>query len=207
MREQYYALFLDDPATPSFCSFDKLYVGTRTELDIAIAAMKKDKRYDATVAAYEVYWTDPDTKHYVAFREVPILTPVQRICSSELALGEKEWDHINVWGFPYKMRFDRAEVKQLLIEHEKQFHRLLRATFTNLCYENTIGKWTPIIDHFWGHGCLLDVQECPDDSISLNSLLYMEQDRFESASDADDLMLDPHKVFFGKICEEIFGDG
>lgn len=54
---------------------------------------------------------------------------------------------------------------------------------------------------------MLDVQEYPDDSISLNSLLYMEQDRFESASDADDLMLDPHKVFFGKICEEIFGDG
>lgn len=52
MNEQYYALFLDDPATPSFCSFDKLYVGTKSELDIAIDAMKQDERYAATVAAY-----------------------------------------------------------------------------------------------------------------------------------------------------------
>ena len=207
MNEQYYALFLDDPATPSFCSFDKLYVGTRAELDIAIAAMKQDGRYGATVAAYEAYWTDPNAKHYVALREVPILTPVQRICSSELTLGEKEWEHINVWGFPYNMRFDRAEVKQLLIKYEGKFHRLLRATFSNLCYENAIGKWTPVIDHFWGHGCLLAVQESPDGSFMLNSLLYMDQDQFESASAADDLMLDPDKVFFDRICDEIFADG
>ena len=96
----------------------------------------------------------------------------------------------NLWGFPYKMRFDRAEAKQLLIAHGGKFHRLLRATFTNLCYENAIGKWTPAIDHFWGHGCLLAVQESPDGSFMLNSLLYMDQDQFESASAADDLMLD-----------------
>ena len=207
MNEQYYALFLDDPATPSFCSFDKLYVGTRTELDIAIAAMKQDGQYAATVAAYEAYWTDPNTKHYVALREVPILTPVQRICSSELTLGEKEWEHINVWGFPYNMRFDRAEVKQLLIKHERKFHRLLRSKITNLCYGAVDGKWSPANGGFWGHGCLLDVQEESDGSFSLNSLLYMKQDQFERASDADDLMLDPDKIFFDRICDEIFADG
>lgn len=206
MNEQYYALYLDDPATPAFCSFDKLYVGTRPELDKAIAVMKQDERYAATVAAYEAYWIDPSAKHNVAFREVPILTPVRRICSSELAFGEKEWEHINVWGFPYKMRFDRAEVKQLLVEHEERIHRLLRATFTNLCFESVIGTWSPA-DHFWGHGCLLDIQFNTDGSISLSSLLYMEQDQFEKASDADELMLDSDKVFFGRICDEIFGDG
>lgn len=206
MNEQYYALYLDDPATPSFCSFDKLYVGTRSELDNAIAVMKQDERYAATVAAYETYWTDSSAKHNVAFREVPILTPVRRICSSELVLGEKEWEHINVWGFPYKMHFNRAKVQQLLIEHEKRIHRLIRATFTNLCYESVIGTWSPA-DHFWGHGCLLDVQANADGSIALSSLLYMEQDQFENASEADDLMLDPDKVFFDRICDEIFGDG
>lgn len=207
MNEQYYALFLDDPATPSFCSFDKLYVGTRAELDIAIAAMKQDGRYGATVAAYEAYWTDPNAKHYVALREVPILTPVQRICSSELTLGEKEWEHINVWGFPYTMRFDRAEVKQILIKYEGKFHRLLRATISNLCCGAMDGKWVPAKSGFWGHGCLLDVQEESDGSFSLNSLLYMKQDQFDRASDADDLMLDPDKVFFDRICDEIFADG
>ena len=206
MNEQYYALYLDDPATPSFCSFDKLYVGTRSELDNAVAVMKQDERYAAPVAAYEAYWTDPSAKHNVAFREVPILTPVWRICSSELVLGEKEWEHINVWGFPYKMHFDCAKVQQLLIEHEKRIHRLIRATFTNLCYESVIGTWSPA-DHFWGHGCLLDIQANADGSITLSSLLYMEQDQFENASEADDLMLDPDKVFFDRICDEIFGDG
>ena len=207
MNEQYYALFLDDPATPSFCSFDKLYVGTKSELDVAIDAMRQDKRYGDTVNAYETYWTDPNAKHYVALREVPILTPVRRICSSELTLGEKEWEHINVWGFPYNMRFDRAEIKQLLIKHEGKFHRLLRAKFSNLCYGAIDGKWSPANGGFWGHGCLLDVQEESDGSFSLNSLLYMKQDQFERASDADDLMLDPDKVFFDRICDEIFADG
>ena len=72
--------------------------------------------------------------------------------------------------------------------------------------ESVIGTWSPA-DHFWGHGCLLDVQDNPDGSISLDSLLYMEQDQFEKASAADDLMLDPDKVFFDRICDEIFGDG
>lgn len=168
--------------------------------------MKQDERYAATVAAYEAYWINPAATHNVALREVPILTPVHRICSSQLELGEKEWEHINVWGFPYKMRFDRATINQLLIKHNKHFHRMLRVTFTNLCYESVIGTWSPA-DHFWGHGCLLDVQDNPDGSISLDSLLYMEQDQFEKASAADDLMLDPDKVFFDRICDEIFGDG
>lgn len=111
----------------------------------------------------------------MALHEVPILTPVQRICSSELVLGEKEWEHINVWGFPYNMRFDRAEVKQLLIKHERKFHRLLCAKISNLCYGAIDGKWSPANGGFWGHGCLLDVQEESDGSFSLNSLLYMKQ--------------------------------
>lgn len=105
------------------------------------------------------------------------------------------------------MRFDRAEVKQLLIKHERKFHRLLRSKITNLCYGAVDGKWSPANGGFWGHGCLLDVQEESDGSFSLNSLLYMKQDQFERASDADDLMLDPDKVFFDRICDEIFADG
>lgn len=208
MDEQYYALYLDDPATPSYCSFDKLYVGTKEELDVVISVMRQDERYNTTVAACEAYWKqDGGATHYVAFREVPILTPVRRICSSQLEFGTSEWEHINVWGFPYKMRFDHANVKQLLIEHEKQYYRLLRAKFTNLCYESVIGTWVLAADGFWGHGCLLDVKHLPGGSVTLESLLYMEQDHFENASDADDLMLDPSKVFFDRICDEIFADG
>ena len=55
---EYYILRLWDCATPSFCSFDKIYVGTEADIRKAIASMKRAGVNDETVTA---------VSHYLAF--------------------------------------------------------------------------------------------------------------------------------------------
>lgn len=37
MANEYYALYLDDPATPGFCSCSKLYIGTKESSDLYLS--------------------------------------------------------------------------------------------------------------------------------------------------------------------------
>lgn len=105
MKETYYALYLDNPASPSYCSAEKLYVGTKTELDTAIRAMSAERGYEDTVRAYKDYWQgNMDATHYIAHREIPLLAPVHLKQSTRLKLAETAWEHLNVWRCPYKRR-------------------------------------------------------------------------------------------------------
>ena len=56
MAENYYVLNLWDYGTPAFVSFDKMYVGTETEIRTAIESMKQENKNDETVAALERYF-------------------------------------------------------------------------------------------------------------------------------------------------------
>ena len=208
MDKQYYAMHLMDPATPAYCSADKLYIGTKEELDIAIQSMSKDESYADAVSAYRKFWQgNADVMHRVACRGVPILTPVYHICASRFELGRTGWEHINVWGCPYRMRMDGASVKQLLIKGEQKYYRMLRVWVRNLRYEGAVGKWYRLERPFWGHGGLLDVQRLANGNTVLNNLLYVEQDRFEDAAEAGAAMLDPKRVIMDRLCDEIFADG
>ena len=51
MTDKYYALKLWDPATPGFCSFSKVYIGTEEELKTVVARMKKAEEYEDTQEA------------------------------------------------------------------------------------------------------------------------------------------------------------
>lgn len=208
MDEQYYALYLDDPVSPPYCSVDKLYVGTKTELDAAIQAMSAEHGYEDTVIAYNDYWQgNMGATHHVAYREMPILSPVQMGKSTRLELKETEWEHLNVWRCPYKMRAEGILVKQILLEYKQQYYRMMRAWFKNLCYQSPAGNWRRVEGGFWGHGCLLDVQHLPSGDVVLNNLLYMEQDRFGNRTDAESVMQELENVVFDCICGEIFADG
>ena len=45
MTTRYYAFFLDEPASPAFSSFDKMYVGTAEDLLTAINRLQADGLY------------------------------------------------------------------------------------------------------------------------------------------------------------------
>lgn len=142
MGEKYYVLNLWDYGTPAFVSLDKMYVGTEAEICTAIEAMKTEEKEAETVAAVERYFAgDKTATHNIAYRDIPILEPCTRVASSTLNLGEYSWEHTNVWGFPYFLKCDSVEVKQIIVKYKRKFYRCVRAWFKNLCYESVTRKW------------------------------------------------------------------
>lgn len=66
-----------DCATPSFCSFDKIYVGTEADIRKAIASMKRAGVNDETVAAVSHYLSgDKAATHNIAYKVFPRLRNV-----------------------------------------------------------------------------------------------------------------------------------
>ena len=208
MAKEYYALYLDDPAKPGFCSCDKLYIGTENELRTVVKRMKKAGNYEGSVLAFKSYF-EGNTKamHNVAYKDITVLEHVKFICSSELSLKEKKWTHINIWNCPYNMKVDSASIQQIIVKHRGKYYRCIRAWLDNLCYEMMPGKWSELKDGFWGHKCLMDVKETSENDFVVNNLLYVVEDSYKSLDELDNLILDPDKIIFDRICDEIFADG
>lgn len=208
MAEQYYVLRLWDYATPSFCSFDKIYVGTEAEISTAIMAMEKDDRNDETVKAVRRYLNgDRSATHNIAYQEIPALESCEYICSSKLTVGEKKWVHINTWGFPYLMKCDSALVSQVIVKYKKKYYRCVRAWFKNLCYESVSGKWDLLGTFFLGPGYLFDVTSIPNTPRTMNNLLYAVEEIYDSLKEADDTIRSVEHLNFKAFCDDIFGDG
>ena len=209
MNEKYYILNLWDYGTPAFVSFDKMYVGTEAEIRTAIEAMKKSpKGSEETVAAAERYLAgDKTATHNIAYNEIPVLEPCTRIASSTLSLGAYSWEHTNVWGFPYMMKCDSAEVKQIIVKYKRKYYRCVRAWFKNLCYESVSGKWTLMGDFYLGPSYLFDVKDEPGEGRTMNNLLYVAEEVYAKLEDAEDKLLSEEHLVFKGFCDDIFADG
>ena len=209
MDEKYYVLNLWDYGTPAFVSFDKMYIGTEAEIRTALQAMKEaEKGSDETVAAIERYLAgDKTATHNIAYNEIPVLEPCTRIASSTLSLGEYSWEQINVWGFPYVMKCDSAEVKQLIVKYKRKYYRCVRAWFKNLCYESVSGKWNLMGDFYLGPAYLFDVVDKPGEGRTMSNLLYVVEKVYDKLDDADDEILSAEHLNFKGFCDDIFADG
>lgn len=208
MTEKYYVLNLWNYGTPAFVSFDKMYVGTEAEIRTAIESMKKEEKNNETVAAVERYFAgDTTATHNIAYRDIPVLEQCRRVASSTLTLGEYSWEHINVWGFPYYMKCDSAEIKQILVEYKGRYYRCVRAWFKNLRYESVSGNWNLMGDFYLGPAYLFDVVDKPGEGRTMNNLLYVVEKAYENMDDADDEFLSEEYLDFKGFCDDIFGDG
>lgn len=208
MTEPYYVLRLWDYATPSFCSCDKMYVGSEHEIRAAIAEMEKYDRESETVKAVKAYLQgDRKAAHNIAFREVPALEECALVHASELILGGKQWNHINTWGFPYVMRCDAAKVSQILVKYNELFYRCIRVWFENLCYESVTGKWNVLGTFFLGPSYMFEVSEEGNDLTKINNLLYVIEESYDNVEEALGKMHSEECLDFRAFCDDIFGDG
>lgn len=208
MNEKYYVLKLWDYGTPAFVSFDKMYVGTEADIRAATESMKKKDADDKTVKALERYFAgDMTATHNIAYREIPILEPCTRIASSALTLGEYSWEHINVWGFPYYMKCDSAEVKQIIIRYKKKYYRCVRVWFKNLRYGISTEKYSLLGDFFLGPSALFSVTDQPDKSRTMSNRLYVVEEVYDKIEDAEDKLLSEEHLVFKGFCDDIFADG
>ena len=112
MNEPYYELFLFDPATPSYVSLPKRFIGTKDAL-LAVADNLADQEfYKDTVEGIRAYFNGRENAtHNIAFQTIPVLLPVHVLEKSELLLEEREWEHVNIWDCPYHTIFSLNHIQ------------------------------------------------------------------------------------------------
>lgn len=208
MKTKHYCICLDDPALPGICSGEKKYIGTETDLRVVLARMEERDVYPETIAACNEYFSgNTKATHNIAYNDIPILKPVQVICSSELKIGRKEWDHFNAWEWPNPVRFDSAVISQIVVKKGRKYLRCLKAWMENFAHKSVSGEWYPLDNRFWGHESLMSTEYKPDGSFVVNNLLYVVESEHQSLDELDDLILDEEQIDFKHLCDEVFGDG
>lgn len=210
MSEQYYIFQLDDPATPGFCSFNKMYVGTEETLNIVASNLEKSGSYPETAKAIRDYFKgNHSAKHRIAYQTHNVLEPIKIESEHKKFVENMKWTHINIWGFPYEMKCDSALIHQIVFNYEGSTYRYIRAWLKNLCYESVSGNWSPLDDGFWGNDSILYVASVPDSTdFTFTNLLYVEESHYENdVPTAIKDMLDDEKIELKRICDEIFADG
>ena len=144
-----YHIELDDYSTPAFVSFGKNYYGTMEDIEEFITKFKDDEN-DELVKAFQEYKDgNRDVEITVAYRKRKMLEEVKVYGSKEINSGSFEWEHTNVWGFPYYLRCESLNSLHFWIKNGVILYRVIKARFTNLQYKNTIGEWTDI-NAIWG---------------------------------------------------------
>ena len=204
----HYVFQLWEPAAPAFCSFSKMYVGTKTEMLRVAERLESEQTMPETSAAIRAYFAgNHKATHNIAYQEMPVLTPVRVISESKLELQAREWEHLNAWEWPYKMRFAGAEVSQIVIRFRGSYHRCIKATTTDLCYEGMQGEWRPVGSMIFGNACVLHSSELPEGHYEFGNDLYVQEETSRTKEPLFRKLTDPEEVVFDRLCDEIFGDG
>lgn len=142
--------------------------------------------------------------HKIAYQEIAILTPVRVLATSKMTLPGRTWEHLNVWDCPYKMKFDAAEVSQIIIRYDGMYRRCIRAKFTDLCYEGTKGEWRPVGSVLFGNASVIEFNS---DTGSFENLLYVQEDVSDTKEQLETKLDNPDEIILDRICDEVFGDG
>lgn len=203
--EQHYVLKLWEPAAPAFCSFAKPYVGSKHDLLKVAANIKNaDPQSETAKAIQEYFGGNHGATHKIAYQEFPILTPVRVLASSKITLPSRAWEHLNVWDCPYKMKFESAEVSQIIVRCDGKYHRCIRAKFTDLCYEGIKGEWRLVSSVLFGNASVIETNL---DVGPFENLLYVQEDVSDTKELLEVALDSPDRIIFDRICDEVFGDG
>lgn len=207
-NEQYYRLTLDDYAMPSFVSSDKDYFGTLSDIEGLIDALKDGRHaqiYERLSSALKAYKNgESNVTNIAAYNEVPFLVPVKLLEAVSYTLPNTEWEHINVWKCPYKMRFQAAEIRQFRFESNDKYIRAMKAKITDLKQEGYNGGWSDISAP-WGFPHIIEKKA----ACTYNRLAVIDK-RFDSKTEAEndyERFLSEQDASFTEFCNDIFGDG
>ena len=206
---QFFQVELDDYAAPGFYSGSKHYFGTMEQIHEWISAIESDDffapKFKRLCATYHTYRSgDTEVTHPVAYREVLFLKPAVLLHKEEGHLNYYEWEHTNIWGFPYYMKCDYADVTHLWLKCDQKYYRHVIARFKNLQYQNSVEEWCPL-KMYWGFPKII----VEDGGITRN-LLAVREKIFETRVEAEDDWKNFQKqkdVDFCEFCNDIFGDG
>lgn len=207
--KQLYALCLDDYSSPSFISSEKPYIGTIEDIINLLNAIKSDEffhdKFPELFSAFDRFLKgEKNIMHNVALRKVQLLTPVIEIDSTTSYLENTKFEHINTWGFPYEMQFEKAHSEHVWVLYKGKYYRCIRAKIRDLKYKNSIGQYKEI-DMAWGFPRQIEFEN----DITY-SRLYVTEKVFEKQEDVltdiENFKQNPDPIFT-EILNDIFGDG
>lgn len=157
------------------------------------------------------FWTD--WKHYFGEEESFRDMNVGNECSQErcvvllaerMVLENVIWDHLNVWDSIYKLRADKMEIDQCVIQKDDLYWYCIRPVFYGLetAKPPHLGPgWRPV-RHFWGMPGIFIENES-----QIACRLYIAAEACASLEDAQACLSKPEILDLSCVCDEIFGDG
>ena len=173
-------------------------------LKVAVNMKNADPQSETAKAIQEYFGGKHGATHKIAYQEIAILTPVRVLATSKMTLPGRTWEHLNVWDCPYKMKFDAAEVSQIIIRYDGMYRRCIRAKFTDLCYEGIKGEWRPVGSVLFGNASVIEFNS---DTGSFENLLYVQEDVSDTKEQLETKLDNPDEIILDRICDEVFGDG
>ena len=104
-----FVLHLIDYSTPAAITFEKLYFGDENNLNDYLNNGKCENRaLSIDVSILETFLKDTTQK--IAYESHKLGETALLFGDEQAVLPAKEWIHLNTWGFPYEMCFDKCEV-------------------------------------------------------------------------------------------------
>lgn len=210
---QMYMILLKDYATPSFCSFDKSYTGTRVEINALMNSSDGiDNDYFDTVQDYFVGKGDAKAALFYYFPNMKqeVISHAELISRRRIIYEKLRFDHRNVWFCIYKIRAARAVVDLFYIRTDKgKFMRCVKAVLEQPEYLDDFfchhEKWDDMTtSEPWGYPGMLQLDK--QKKTICNSLGYIDKTfRFERQMYCD--IKHPDKVDFQGFFDDYFGDG
>lgn len=123
-QAEWFRFELEDPATPSFCTFKKDYFGNQEQIKSFM-----DKRPKLELD----------------------LIPCKPVALSYINFPRTAWEHRNVWDFDYHMEAERITVAQALLDCGDWYALCISPLFQGLrYYDNICMEWVPVPNQIWG---------------------------------------------------------
>ena len=183
-KRDVFSVQLLDYAKPGFCTHWKPYFGTIEDIAEFRRALHRDEKRkpeDMTFSSVRVF----GSKHEI--RDAGM------------------YEHINIWGFPYFVWWDKLESLHLWVAEKEKYYRCVRARMTNLQYDtdkDASMKQSPG-EQIWGYPHVLEYHH-PFHF----TRMYVIEKRFESEDELlDDLKNYKGEIELGSWLDELFGDG
>lgn len=208
-KKQYYAICLDEYAMVSFCSFTKKYYGTEDDMmQFAKALETNNTMSDLVQSLNEFSDGNKDVQYYAAYNNHRLATPVIFHPENHLTLIDYEWEHLNIYGFPYYMHADGIEIDQAIIRYENEFLRCAKMKFINLSYKDEYSKSGKefLTGHFLGHPQVYKVNKRNRKNIIIEGRFFVKEEAYTTLKEARE-HLSEKDLKFRPFMDDVFGDG
>lgn len=202
--ENCYRITLSNYATPSFCSFDKEYIGIRTMLLSFGDALGRDGcgsgRYTEIAGRITDCCTEKMGDTHGKGRTV---SPVEAIHVSVSEESSFYFEHINVWDCSYYIRAQKATTTRLYYRDSNWYFKAsglsLYRPFYGVAPDDLS---TELGNSFWGYPGVLYKKDG-----WLHHRLMSKERLFTNKSEMDADIAAPAESDYQRFFEDVFGDG